>query len=521
MGGSLSVGGFVHHLGCDTAALPGSSFPHDHLSLDCVWNLATTRGGLAVVLSLALIIVVRYSTSPWRRIPPGPRGLPLIGNVLELQDKVWLFQSDCKQKYEDVMYLSALGQPILVSNSLKAASELLDRRANIYSGRPRMIMAQEIISGGLLFALLNPVDDYWRRGRRAAHQVLTKAAVRGHHNVLRKEGVLLASALFANPGALEILAYAERQSTTSAPGAYLVELFPWMLHIPERFARWKYEGNRDFTRFNNLFESLFDRVLSTSSEGSERPSICASLFKGSDHSQLSRQEMAWFAGGLFVAGADTTSITMRWWALAMIAHPEVQKRAHIELDTVVGRSRTPTFSDAHNLPYIQAIVKEVLRWRPALPFSLPHCTTEDDWYNGMFIPKGTLCLTNLMQCHRDSYYGDEAAKFRPERFLGAHGEILPGPAETREGHSTYGFGKRACMGKHVANEALFIYIATSLWAVTFEPARDKDGNEVPFDADVFVDGGMTLKPAPYECKITPRFGEVVSILAAEEELLKT
>ncbi|KAH9170554.1 cytochrome P450 [Lactarius sanguifluus] len=185
MGRSLSVGGSVH-LGCDTT----SSFPYYHLSPDCVWDLATTRGGLAVVLGIALILVVRYSRSPWRRVPPGPRGLPLIGNALELQDKVWLFQRDCKQKYEDVMYLSALGQPILVLNSLKAASELLDRRANIYSGRPRLIMAQEIISGGLMFALLNHVDDYWRRGRRAGHQVLTKAAVRGYHNVLRKEGVL-------------------------------------------------------------------------------------------------------------------------------------------------------------------------------------------------------------------------------------------------------------------------------------------------------------------------------------------
>ncbi|KAH9040501.1 cytochrome P450 [Lactarius pseudohatsudake] len=519
MGRNPSVGGSVH-LGCDTTALPGSLFPYYHLSLGCVWDLATTRGSLAVVLGIALILVVRYSRSPWRRVPPGPRGLPLIGHALELQDKVWMFQRDCKQKYEDVMYLSALGQPILVLNSLKAASELLDHRANIYSGRPRLIMAQEIISGGLMFALLNPVDDYWRRGRRAAHQVLTKAAVRGYHNVLHKEGVLLASALLANPGALEkhfqcaaasatmsilydyptlesendknlkeILAYTKRTSRATAPGAHFVELFPWMLHIPER---WKYEGNRDFTRFNNLFESLFNRVLSALSEGSERPSICASLFKGSDHNQLSRREMAWFAGTLFVAGAETTSTTMSWWALTMIAHPEVQKRAHIELDTVVGRSRTPTSSDAPNLPYIQAIVKEVLRWRPAIPFSLPHFTMEDDWYNGMFIPKGTICLPNLVQCNRDSYYGDDAANFRPERFLDAHGEILPGPAETREeGHSTYGFGKRACMGKHVANESLFIYIAISLWAVALERARD-DGNEVPIDAEAFVDAGMTL-----------------------------
>ncbi|KAH8987295.1 cytochrome P450 [Lactarius akahatsu] len=418
------------------------------------------------------------------------------------------------------MYLNALGQPILVLNSLKAASELLDHRADIYSGRPRLIMAQEIVSGGLIFALINHVDDRWRRSRRAAHQVLTKAAVRGYHHILRKESPekhLQRTATSATMSILydyptlrtendknlkEILAFADRMSETVASGAYLVDLFPWMLHIPERFAKWKYEGNRDFTRFNNLFESLFNRVLGALSEGSERPSICASLFKGFDHNQFSHQEMAWFAGALFVAGAETTSTTMSWWALAMIAHPEVQKRAHIELDTVVSRSRTPTFSDAPNIPYIQAIVKE------------------DDWYNGMFIPKGTICLTNLLQCHRDpSSYGDDAASFRPERFLGAHGEILPGPAETHEeGHSTFGFRKRACMGKHIVNESLFIYIATALWAVTFDRVRD---DEVPLDADVFVDTGMSLKLGPYECQITPRFGEVVSILAAEEELLNT
>jgi cytochrome P450 len=88
------------------------------------------------------------------------------------------------------------------------------------------------------------------------------------------------------------------------------------------------------------------------------------------------------------AGAETTSTTLAWWALAMVAHPKFQKRAHAELDEVVGRSRTPNFSDAPNLPYIQAIIKEVLRWRASLPLGVPHSTTEDDWYYGMFIPKG-------------------------------------------------------------------------------------------------------------------------------------
>jgi cytochrome P450 len=78
------------------------------------------------------------------------------------------------------------------------------------------------------------------------------------------------------------------------------------------------------------------------------------------------------------------------------------------------------------------------------------------------------------------FYGDDASSFKPERFLDAHGKILPGPAETREeGHSTYGFGRRACVGRHVANDSLFIYMATTLWAANLERVRDKDGKETP------------------------------------------
>jgi len=178
----------------------------------------------------------------------------------------------------------------------------------------------------------------------------------------------------------------------------------------------------------------------------------------------------------------------------MIAHPEFQQRAQDELDAVVGRSRTPTFADAPNLPYIQALVKESLRWRPALPLSIPHATTEDDWYEGMFIPKGTICLANLWQCHRDpAAYGDDAANFNPERFLDERGRLIPGPAETRDdGHSTYGFGRRACVGKHAANDSLFISIATVLWATRLERARDENGEEVPLDTETFVDTGMLL-----------------------------
>ena len=178
----------------------------------------------------------------------------------------------------------------------------------------------------------------------------------------------------------------------------------------------------------------------------------------------------------------------------MIACPEIQKRAQDELDAVVGRSRSPAFADAPNLPYIQAMVKEALRWRPALPLVTPHTTTQDDWYEGMFIPKGTMCLANLYQCHHDpATYGRDAANFNPERFLDEHGRLIPGPVETHDdGHSTYGFGRRACVGKHAANDSLFIDMATVLWAARLEPTRDENGNEVPVDTKTIVDIGNVL-----------------------------
>ena len=75
--------------------------------------------------------------------------------------------------------------------------------------------------------------------------------------------------------------------------------------------------------------------------------------------------------------------------LAMTMHPEVQKKAQQELDAVVGPDRLPTHSDRKFLPYLNAVMKEVLRWQNTLPTGVPHYTTEDIEYRGYFIPKGT------------------------------------------------------------------------------------------------------------------------------------
>ena len=174
----------------------------------------------------------------------------------------------------------------------------------------------------------------------------------------------------------------------------------------------------------------------------------------------------------------------------MIAFPQVQRRAQAEIDAVVGRDRLPTFDDAPRLTYVRAIIKEILRWRPPVPF-VPHVAAEEDWYEGMYIPKGTVCIANIWHCNHDrAIFGDDADEFRPERHLDENGELLPGPVETNHaGHVTFGFGRRNCVGKDLATESLFINTVRILWATNLERIRDENGMEEPLDIKTIIDAG--------------------------------
>ena len=173
---------------------------------------------------------------------------------------------------------------------------------------------------------------------------------------------------------------------------------------------------------------------------------------------------------------NTTSNSLQWGLRTIIAHPEVQARAHAELDEVVGRARPPTVADIPSLPYIRAMVKETLRWSPMIPLGMPHASTADDWYEGMFIPKGTVCLQNMRTLNFDpAVFGSNAEEFDPARYLDEKGQIKTLMEGREEGHVIFGFGRRVCPGKHFSETTLVIDFAMLLWAMRFEHPKGSQG----------------------------------------------
>lgn len=137
--------------------------------------------------------------------------------------------------------------------------------------------------------------------------------------------------------------------------------------------------------------------------------------------------------------------------MAAVLFPEIFKKAQAEIDRYVGSSRMPTFGDKHRLPYTDAFILELLRWRPPTPGGIPHAVIQDDIYDGYFIPKGSTVIANAWALTRDESTFPDPDNFDPERWINHPDHALSSLG--------FGFGRRSCPGHWVARNSIFIVVA--------------------------------------------------------------
>lgn len=219
------------------------------------------------------------------------------------------------------------------------------------------------------------------------------------------------------------------------------------------------------------------------------------------------------------AGSETTSSALNSCLLYLSAYPEIQAKAHAEIARVIGDEGSPTFEDENSLPYVRAIIKEILRLRPVTNIGTPHFTTAELRYKDYIIPKNAMVCIQQYPIHYDESRYPEPNVFRPERYLDhphKAGYYAAAPDPYERDHFSFGAGRRICSGMHLAENSLFITLAKILWGFEMNPPTGTDGKHLPVDvSDHAYEPGVNTLPKPFLLNFTPRNERVKEVIMQE------
>ncbi|KAJ7156841.1 cytochrome P450 [Mycena crocata] len=490
---------------------------------------------------LALFLVVKLAT---RRSapppPPGPKRLPLLGNLLDMpSEREWIKFSEWGEAFGDITSVSVFGQQLTIINSAQAAMDLLDKKSSICSDRPAVPMCELV--GWKNTLVLTPYGDRFRNYRRLAHSLFGSRSTMSSfepleeqetHRFLRRvlknpddlqnhvrktAGALIlriSHGYEVKEGADPFVTLAdiatEQFSLASSPGGFLVNLVPPLRHLPSWFPGTGFQkiAKSWAETLYQMAEQPFQFVKQQTAAGTAEQSFVSTLLDGKNLSAAEEFDVKWLAASLYSGGADTTVSAIYAFFKAMVLFPGVQAKAQREIDAVVGDGRLPSFSDKENLPYTTALALEVLRWHSVTPTGVPHRVTEDHIHKGWFLPEGSLVIANIWKMAHDPQVYSNPMEFEPERFIAKDGK----DAALDPRDLAFGFGRRICPGRVLADASVFISCAMAL--AVFNISKHPDGGKIDLEQTT----GTISHPTAFRCLIEPRSEKAVDLIHGEADV---
>ncbi|KAL1806873.1 hypothetical protein ACET3Z_029941 [Daucus carota] len=435
------------------------------------------------------------------KLPPGPQGWPVIGNIFDLGASPHRSLAALKQKYGPVVWLNLGAVKTMVILSAGAAEELFKNHDLSFIDRFNndVMRADDYYKSSMALGLYSP---YWRTLRRICtvelfnnkrinETVLVRQrCVNKMLSWIEKELVesatgeikvkdFLFPAIFNMIGNLTLSQDLMHPNSEMASEFYMAlsgfsvcltspnisDLFPWLrwldlqglrrrtdrelkkaMQIISGFVRERVKQRQHREGRATEHKDFLDVVLDYEGNGKDEP------VKLSDH------QITIFLMEMFIAGTETTSATIEWALCELLRNPESMKKIKVELGRVVGANKELKESDINNLPYLQATVEESLRLHASVPLMLPRKAVHDTTFMGYNIPKNTQVFVNAWAIGRDEESWEDALSFKPERFLessigykGQSFEFIP-----------FGAGRRICPGLPLAHRVLPLILGSLL-----------------------------------------------------------
>uniref|UniRef100_A0A0W0F3U8 Cytochrome P450 n=1 Tax=Moniliophthora roreri TaxID=221103 RepID=A0A0W0F3U8_MONRR len=469
---------------------------------------------LAFSVLFLLAFAISWSKRPGTKkydlpLPPGPKPTFIVGNLFDLpSQKLWETLTKWQAAYGDLLHFETVGQHTFVLNTRELVKEFFEKRSRIYSDRPYFTMVEHI---GWLESTFMQYGDQWRAHRRLWQKGFRHDASLEHLPIQAKKvreflanmlhqpedfmnhtRTLAAAVIMAivyghdvaptNDHFVEIAekAVATLAQTATSSVAFAMNLFPIIRFLPGWLPGCKFQERARESRVlhREMLNVPFESVKKDMAADVAKPSVLVKFLeehniKGGD--SLQEKYIKRVVATAYGAGAESTASFVETFFLAMTLHPSVQENAQQEVDRILGKNRLPTFEDRVNLPYVEAVYRETLRWSPIVPLAVPHRAVTDD------IIDGSTIIANVWAITRDTDSYPEPESFIPERFLKEDGTLKDDDMSI-----VFGLGRRICPGRHVAKATSWLAMV-SLLAV-FDVRKTGD-TEQSFEFDkLFSDG---------------------------------
>ncbi|XP_059667668.1 cytochrome P450 71A1-like isoform X1 [Cornus florida] len=467
-------------------------------------------------------------------LPPGPPGLPIIGNLHELANSAphhYLWQ--LSKKYGPLMTLQLGFVPTLVVSSAKMAKEVLKTHDLEFASRPSLLGQRKLSYNGLDVAF-TPYREYWREMRKiCVLHLLNPKRVESFRYIREDEVSRMIKKISNFASASKLINLSEMlMSLTSAMicriafgkryddegcvrskfhgllheaqamlgSFFLSDYFPFLGWV-DKLNGMSSRADKIFKEMDLFYQEIIDERLQEESSKSEQEDILDVLLQlQKDHSftiDLTLDHIKAVLMNIFMAGTDTSAATLVWAMTGLMKHPRTMKRVQEEIRHASVERGMVKEDDLHKLPYLKAVVKETLRLHPPSPLLLPHETTKKCNINGYEIPPKTCVYVNAWAVGRDPESWEHPEEFLPERFMdscidykGQDFEFIP-----------FGAGRRGCPGIYLGALTVELALANLLNSFDWElpPGMKKE------DIDMDVLPGITMHKKNALCLLAKKY----------------
>ena len=470
--------------------------------------------------------------------PNGPRGLPILGNTLQVNpDKFHFNLAEWAQQFGPIFKCSIMRTNMVVLSSPELIRKAFasEKYGKIFNDRPESFLGKYYFRNYLGILVARYGETLFKM-RKVFHSALhlygdgipkyEKAVQSELETLIQRinnfEGddfdpspvferslgnlvsILVCGETMSDGDAIVVWDFIRISNESLNPTVeFFLFNFPFLRFIPGKYRR----IYRTLLKTNEaIFERYLYKYQETYEPGLERGLVDAFIklqreTKEQGATWFDDDQMKGMVNIAIGASLNTTIAAMTSILLAFINNISCTEKIYQEIVSVVGKNRLPNLNDKVKMQYTEAAIMECLRLASIIPILVPHSCMDDCTFEGFKILKDTRILANLWSVNQDPNIWGDPDVFRPERFLDADGNLLPPENKLRQALLHFGVGRRNCLGEVMAKSRLFLYVTSLIQYFKFLPP--KKSRLVQFDARNFP-SAITVRPPPYTCRAESR-----------------